>query len=678
MSDSPETIYDALQEGTLLGPEHHRFKLIKHNSPHPFGQLWQAEDVGVAGSPLVTLLILNPNFLKQNSFAENIKKHAALSKQLQNKHIAECYGFFSHKGGLLFLSYEKLDGLTLAALIKKGNSLQPNQQLGLIRQVAYAIDMGFQKLRKPHACLDSETIFINRKGGVKLTLFAVRECYEAIAAFSKEPFHYQQYQSPEAFHPSQLSRKTDVYSYACILYELFTGKPAFKSTEGEADRVRKQLDQPSGLDNEQWEVLQKALSTDLEERPPNCTELVKALFPPQTEDETAPAESESTEDGEATTDASVNDDTESEELTSEESKPSLKDKLKVGLKLPKIPKTAIYTIAGSVLFISGYLLGWFISDFMNFKEKDFQALQIKKQQEALQQMYDSLQAQQELHNNQEKELRSLTISKAVLEHDLEAALKKLNNQEPDEPGQQLFKDQISDTLYGPDMVVLPSGNFRMGDQAGIGDDNEKPVHVVTIKKPFALSRFEVTFAEYDAFAKATRRALPDDGGWGRGNRPVINVTWRDAVAYTRWLSGETGQPYRLPTEAEWEYAARAGSLTTYWWGNELKENMAACAGCGSQWDGQQTAPVGSFPANEWGLHDMTGNVDEWVADCYLENYASAPIDGSAYQKRACKNRVMRGGSWFEIERLIRPASRYRHPIDSKRNSWGFRVALDLD
>lgn len=674
MSSPAETIYDALQEGTLLGPEHHRFKLIKHNSPHPFGQLWQAEDVGVAGSPLVTLLILNPAFLKQTSFTENIKKHASLNKQLQNKHIAECYGFFTHKGGLLFLSYEKLDGLTLASLLKKSNTLQAKQQLGLIRQIAYAVDMGFQKLRRPHACLDSETIFINRKGGVKVALFSVRECYETIASQVEQPFHYQLYQAPEAFHPGKLSRKADVYSFACILYELFTGKPAFKNSEGEAERVRKQLTQPSGLDDEQWVVLQSALSTNQEERPPNCTELVKALFPVKQEEEAPPA----TEEPDVTLEVEDEENAETSAPKETTAEPSTKEKLTSLFAIPQLPKVAIYSIAGTVLFVSGYLLGWFASDFMNFKEKDFQALQIQKQQDALQQMYDALQAQQELYKTQEDELESVTTSKMILEQTVERLNKQLNNIEPDSPGQQLFKDQISATLYGPDMVVLPSGDFRMGDQAGIGDDNEKPVHVVSIKKPFALSRFEVTFAEYDAFAKATKRPLPNDEGWGRGNRPVINVSWRDAVAYAKWLSNETEQPYRLPTEAEWEYAARAGSLNTYWWGNEFKDNMANCAGCGSQWDGKQTAPVGSFKANPWGLHDMTGNVDEWVYDCYLDTYNGVPIDGSAYKQKACKHRVMRGGSWFEIDRLIRPASRYRHPVDSKRNSWGFRVALELN
>lgn len=227
------------------------------------------------------------------------------------------------------------------------------------------------------------------------------------------------------------------------------------------------------------------------------------------------------------------------------------------------------------------------------------------------------------------------------------------------------------------MVIIPAGRFRMGDLHGEGDDNEYPVHEVVIAQSFALARHEVTFAEYDRFATATGRPLPDDEGWGRDRRPVVNVSWLDAQAYAQWLSEQTGQPYRLPTEAEWEYSARAGTESVYWWGDRIMQGFAVCDGCGSQWDGHSSAPVGSTHANPWGVHDLSGNVDEWVQDCYQPDYSNAPGDGSAEQATGCHQRVMRGGSWFDIPRLIRPASRYRHPADTSRNSWGFRVALDL-
>jgi hypothetical protein len=155
------------------------------------------------------------------------------------------------------------------------------------------------------------------------------------------------------------------------------------------------------------------------------------------------------------------------------------------------------------------------------------------------------------------------------------------------------------------MVVVPAGEFRMGDNQGKHGKDELPVQEVKIQKPFAVSRYEITFDQYDQFAKATGRELPDDEGFGRGRQPVIRVSWHDAVAYAKWLFQQTSKRYRLPTEAEWEYAARAGTDTAYWWGNEMKQGLASCIGCGSQWDGKQAAPVGSFKPNSFGLYDAT-------------------------------------------------------------------------
>lgn len=146
-----------------------------------------------------------------------------------------------------------------------------------------------------------------------------------------------------------------------------------------------------------------------------------------------------------------------------------------------------------------------------------------------------------------------------------------------------FRDHLRDRSQGPEMVVIPAGVFRMGDIQGGGYDHEKPVHEVRISKRFAIGKYEVTFADYDKFAKATGQKLPEDGGWGRDKRPVIDVSWEDAEKYTEWLSKQTGKRYRLPTEAEWEYAARAGTETPYWWGNDIGHNRANCKGCGSQW-----------------------------------------------------------------------------------------------
>jgi formylglycine-generating enzyme required for sulfatase activity len=221
------------------------------------------------------------------------------------------------------------------------------------------------------------------------------------------------------------------------------------------------------------------------------------------------------------------------------------------------------------------------------------------------------------------------------------------------------------------MVVIPAGDFQMGDIQGGGYYDEKPVHRVSIKQ-FAMGKYEVTFAEYDVFAEATHRRKPNDQDWGRGNCPVINVSWDDAVAYAEWLSQQTGKEYRLPTEAEWEYAARAGTKTKYWWGNEIGSNQANCDGCGSRWDDTSTAPVGSFAANPFGLYDTVGNVYEWTCSEYENEYSGK--EKQCISKNRVKTPVARGGSWGNGPRSVRAAYRLRYSHGNRGNDVGFRFA----
>ena len=239
------------------------------------------------------------------------------------------------------------------------------------------------------------------------------------------------------------------------------------------------------------------------------------------------------------------------------------------------------------------------------------------------------------------------------------------------PG-DIFRDPLKDNSEGPEMVLIPAGTFRMGDITGNGDSDEQPVHEVSVES-FVMGRYPVTFAEYDYFCEATNRGKLEDEDWGRDNRPVINVYWHDAVAYTEWLSEQTGQEYRLPTEAEWEYAARAGTETDYWWGNDIGSNNSVCDGCGSQWDDEQTAPVGSFAANPFGLYDTAGNVWEWCADNWHENYDVAPTDGDVWEGSDDSYRVLRGGSWDSYSSYLRAAYRFYGSPVNRYSYFGFRV-----
>ncbi len=230
----------------------------------------------------------------------------------------------------------------------------------------------------------------------------------------------------------------------------------------------------------------------------------------------------------------------------------------------------------------------------------------------------------------------------------------------------------------PEMVVVQAGEFTMGSNE---DDNEKPPHKVTIGKPFAVGKFTVTFDEWDAcVAEGGCKTKPSDQGWGRAKRPVIKVSWDDVTnEYLPWLNKKTGKTYRLLTEAEWEYAARAGSTTKYSWGDEIGKGNANCDGCGSQWDNTQTAPVGSFKPNAFGLYDMHGNVWQWTVDCWHDSYKEAPTGGEAWIT-ACSNgsaRVVRGGSWFSFPRNLRAAFRKWLSADIRNQLIGVRVARSV-
>jgi formylglycine-generating enzyme required for sulfatase activity len=235
-------------------------------------------------------------------------------------------------------------------------------------------------------------------------------------------------------------------------------------------------------------------------------------------------------------------------------------------------------------------------------------------------------------------------------------------------------DSLRDCPDCPELVVIPSGSSDMGAAATPFD---RPVHRVTLAEPFAMSRNEITFDDWDkCVAAGGCRFKPDDRGWGRGDRPVINVSWSDAKEYLAWLSQKTGKPYRLPSEAEWEYAARGGTKTAFYWGTQVGARMANCRDCQTG-EPVQTLSVGSFPPNAFGLNDMAGNAAEWLEDCWNESYKGAPSDGSAWTNGSCSLRVLRGGSFDTQSAYLKSAARFRYDSDVRYFGNGFRVARKL-
>jgi formylglycine-generating enzyme required for sulfatase activity len=234
---------------------------------------------------------------------------------------------------------------------------------------------------------------------------------------------------------------------------------------------------------------------------------------------------------------------------------------------------------------------------------------------------------------------------------------------------------IKDCPACPTLVSIPAGTYTMGSNTS--DPSEKPAHQVTVATPFAIGRYEVSVQEWNACAAAgacQKIAQPPDAS---PNAPMRDVSWDDAQQYAKWLSTVSGKPYRLPTEAEWELAARGGTSTRYWWGEQMAQGKANCKECGKPWAEGAPANVGSFAANPYGVYDTSGSVWEWVADCWHNNYKGAPGDGRAWDEPDCRVHVIRGGSWREGAPYMVASTRFKYDAGVRHSQNGFRVARSL-
>lgn len=254
---------------------------------------------------------------------------------------------------------------------------------------------------------------------------------------------------------------------------------------------------------------------------------------------------------------------------------------------------------------------------------------------------------------------------------------------------QSFRDRLASGQpcpFCPDMIVAPGGGFTMGSPTSESErDSDETQLLVSIARPFAVGKFAVSFDEWDACVTdgGCNGHRPNDQGWGRGKRPVINVNWDDARSYAAWLSRKTGKTYRLVSETEREYITRAGTTTPFWWGSSITPNQAnydsSAKGRGSKGEHRKkTMPVDSFEPNPWGLFNVHGNVWEWTADCWNSNNAGNPGDGSARATGICDRRVVRGGSWNDGPRFLRAADRDAHTAYVRDVNLGFRLARTLD
>lgn len=235
--------------------------------------------------------------------------------------------------------------------------------------------------------------------------------------------------------------------------------------------------------------------------------------------------------------------------------------------------------------------------------------------------------------------------------------------------------ELKDCPACPVLVSLPGGRFTMGTNTG--DRSERPAREVTVTAPFAIGKYEVTVEQWTICADAGACPRVDTMANANKTTPARDLSWDDAQRYLRWLSSTTGKAYRLPTEAEWEYAARGGTSTRYWWGDSMQPGKAACKGCGDPWRQEEPAPVGSFAPNPFGLHDVNGGVWEWVGDCWHTTYTGAPSDARTWDEPNCRVRVIRGGSWRDGADYMPSSTRFKYDASVRYSQNGFRVARDV-
>jgi formylglycine-generating enzyme required for sulfatase activity len=698
-----------LMAGQEVGPPNRRYRLEALIAHGGMGQVWQATDLAthaeLGHSARVALKILPPQLTEQSAWAKLLVEEAARARQLAHQHIVRVYDWARDPAtASYFIIMECLEGEDLDSLLAREGRLPLARALDLLAPLADALDYAWDKHQLVHRDIKPANVFL-AGGDVKLLDFGIAARARASTAGSMEApatSGTAGYRAPEAgYAGGPPGRTLDVYATAVMLYQMIAGALPFaeRRTAGEAAA------RPDGLLDGQWEALQAGFAWDAQARPASVRVLLDRLRAAGDEAALrAEAARRAAADAVARADAARR---EQEEARRAELR------ARVQAEATAAAKAAL-----------------------DRQRREQERLARAAAEEAREARKEALRRQ--LH-----ERRAIEAEKARVEREealrkaaqaKAAALLARQKRAPAEgavPGEAagapapaaaavttpapaqaaaapahaegVLRDRFLDgSAQGPELALLPTGRFQMGSpeherkvatQAGAQKGwlaRELPQHWVGIERPLALGRYPVTVGEWRTFAQASGWIQGGDVDWEAPGfpqderHPVVGVNWFDAVRYVRWLSEATGQRYRLPSEAEWEYACRAGTKTAFAFGDTITSDQANYDGNFSYNGGPRgayrggTTPVGSFPANAWGLYDMHGNVWEWVQDVVHDNYDGAPADGSAWEEGGDQaRRILRGGSWLYNPRYLRSALRNGFSAVLSNDIVGFRVVREL-
>jgi formylglycine-generating enzyme required for sulfatase activity len=682
-----------LMVGQEIGPQTRRYRLERLIAHGGMGQVWQAMDLATQAelghSAMVAVKILPPQLTQSPTLAKLLVEEATQARRLAHEHIVRVYEWAQDPAtASYFIIMECLEGEDLDTLLAREGPLTLEKAEQLIEPVAEALQYAWQKHKLVHRDIKPGNVFVTKKGDIKLLDFGIaaraRSSASSIGLEAPASSGTAGYRAPEAGTlQRQPSQALDVYAVAVMLYQMVEGKMPF-----DGPRTAMHLPpQPAALTERQWDVLQVGFAWEPELRPDSVAALLAQLR------------------------AAVG--PTPQELAQQQAAARVKEEQRLRQLAEKRRLEAEAAAAAQVL---------------REQQRKQQAAQERAEAEAARLERKELLRRQLLERREadaeqarlareEQQRKALQAKAAAAYRDEQQRAREENAARnaaelavllpsPSSPvadTEGVLRDRFLDGAgHAPELVLIPTGRFHMGSppherkkamEAGSQKawvDRETPQHWVGIEQPIALGRYPVTVGEWRQFVRATGWEPQGEVNWNappfvQGDaHPVVGVSWHDAQRYVHWLSEQTGQRYRLPSEAEWEYACRAGTKTAFSFGDEIHAGLANYDGNYS-YNGspkgehrEGTSKVGSFAPNPWGLYDMHGNVWEWVQDVVHDNYEGAPLTGVAWEEGGDQGRrILRGGSWLYNPRYLRSAIRNGFSASLSNDIVGFRVARDL-
>jgi formylglycine-generating enzyme required for sulfatase activity/serine/threonine protein kinase len=717
-----------LAAGQEVGPVDKRYRLERQLGQGGMGQVWLAIDLATQAelghSDKVALKILPPEWTQSSLHARLLVEEATKARKLAHEHIVRVYEWAQDPATTCyFIIMEYLEGDDLDRLLAERGPFSMPQVQQFLQPVAQALRYAWDKHQLVHRDLKPSNLFLTGQSEIKLLDFGIAaRVRDVVGSAIPANAGTAGYRAPEAGLRQRVpGPQLDVYALAVMIYQMVMGELPF----GDVRQIQQVPTQPRMLDARQWRLLQRGFAWQPEARPASALELLNDLFqsevlvlssPPVLPDlplaqpapgprlaavhVTTPSAQVSSAPGNVlTTHAAV---------LQEQQKKQAREQAQIQAQR----QAQLQAQARLQAQIQAQEVAQKLAQEQRKQEAVARTAALREQARRLREEQQQRQAQEEKAARQEQERKrqeqerkrqEQLLAQQKRSEQAQARLRESQAQvQPEAPG-VAFRDNFLDhSGVGPLLVVLPAGRFLMGSpdaerqtalQAGASGSwlrRETPVHWVGIERSFAIARHPVTVGEWRQFAKATGWQDESENNWQQPgfaqdeNHPVVWISWHDAQSYCAWLSSVTGHTYRLASEAEWEFACRAGSKTAFHFGDQIETGLANYDG-NFTWNGgvkgeclRGTTPAGRFAPNAWGVYDMHGNVWEWVQDVVHDHYEGAPLDGSAWESAGDPGRrVLRGGSWLYGPRYARSASRNGYGASGRNDIVGARVVREL-